>query len=200
MMEVVLRKSGFAQRQQTLRDLPGHFRFNSYSEGFGKALPQRSFPSKNDHAFPAAEIFTLWNLNLFEVQQVRQVHYLSNFTMVYLIVAMKLIVGLSILNVWLFRANKATPYRGGAATTLKDEFASYGLSANVMYVVGGVKMLLSILLILSIWIPVLEPFAAWGLAAMMAAAVGFHFKVGDPLIKAFPAAIFLTLSILSTVL
>jgi hypothetical protein len=120
--------------------------------------------------------------------------------MEYLVIAMKLIVGLSILNVWFFRSNKSTAYRAGSATNLTEEFANYGLSKNIMYVVGGIKIVLSVLLIVSIFVPILEPFAAWGLAGMMAAAVGFHFKVNDPLIKAFPAATFLTLSILSAVL
>ena len=47
--------------------------------------------------------------------------------MEYLSIAFQLIVGVSILNVWLIQANKATPWRGGSATTIKEEFAAYGL-------------------------------------------------------------------------
>ena len=36
-------------------------------------------------------------------------------------------VGLTIINVWLFRAERSTSYRGGNATNLMDEFEVYGL-------------------------------------------------------------------------
>lgn len=49
----------------------------------------------------------------------------------------QLIVGLGLLNVWLIRFNKATAYRGGAAQSMKQEFAAYGLPEWFCYVVGG---------------------------------------------------------------
>ena len=43
--------------------------------------------------------------------------------MKYLILALQLIVALGILNVWMLRPGKATPFRGGDAKSLRDEFA-----------------------------------------------------------------------------
>ena len=36
-------------------------------------------------------------------------------------------VGLTVINVWLFRAAKSTSFRGGNASNLMEEFAVYGL-------------------------------------------------------------------------
>ena len=44
-----------------------------------------------------------------------------------------------VLNVWLFRFGKATIYRGGDATNMTEEFAAYGLSETMVYLVGGLK-------------------------------------------------------------
>ena len=42
--------------------------------------------------------------------------------MEYLEIVIKLAISLSVLNVWLLRANKPTPWRGADAGSLKDEF------------------------------------------------------------------------------
>ena len=62
---------------------------------------------------------------------------------------LKLLISLSILNVWLIRKSKATFWRGGEAKSLSEEFAVYGLSSSVMNLVGGMKILFSILLLLT---------------------------------------------------
>jgi len=113
----------------------------------------------------------------------------------YLIIALKAIVGLSILNVWLVQYNKDTRWRGGNASTIFEEFKVYGLPEWSVYVVGFIKVVLAILLIASIWYPVLQVPAALGLAAMLAGSVLMHFKISDPLIKSFPAALFLVMSL-----
>lgn len=118
----------------------------------------------------------------------------------YLIIALKLIVGLSILNVWLFRSSKSTQWRGGAANSLKDEFKAYGLSKDIMNLVGTVKVALSILLILSIWLPFFQPYAAYGIVILMLGAIAMHIKIKDPLKKSFPAILFLVLSLLTVYL
>ena len=41
---------------------------------------------------------------------------------------LSIIVGLTVINVWLFRSGKATSYRGGNASSLMEEFEVYGLS------------------------------------------------------------------------
>ena len=114
----------------------------------------------------------------------------------YLIIALQLIVGLSILNVWLVQPKKDTKWRGGNATTIFEEFNAYGLPDWSVYVVGAIKVALAIALIAAIWIPGLRYYAALGLAAMLAGSVLMHFKISDPLYKSFPAALFLVCCLL----
>jgi hypothetical protein len=111
----------------------------------------------------------------------------------YLIIALQIIVGISILNVWLIQYNKATKWRGGNAKTLLEEFRVYGLSKQMRYIVGFFKVTLAVLLICAIWFPVLKQPAALGLAVLLSGSVVMHFKINDPLIKSFPAALFLML-------
>jgi len=47
--------------------------------------------------------------------------------MEYAEIALKLIIGLSILNVWLVRSKKSTAWRGGDANNIAEEFQAYGL-------------------------------------------------------------------------
>jgi hypothetical protein len=61
--------------------------------------------------------------------------------MEYLRSVLTVIISLGILNVWLLRFNKPTPYRGGTAKNLKEEFAAYGLPVWFMWVVGASKSL-----------------------------------------------------------
>jgi hypothetical protein len=109
----------------------------------------------------------------------------------YFIIILQVIVGLSILNVWLVQNRKPTRWRGGDATTILEEFQVYGLPVWSVYVVGALKVILAILLITGIWFPVLKFPAAIGLAILLSGSVIMHFKIGDPLIKSFPAGLFL---------
>ena len=68
---------------------------------------------------------------------------------VYILIALKIIVGISILNVWLLQAKKNTKWRGGNATNIIEEFKAYGLSKQVCYVVGFLKVSFALLLLLS---------------------------------------------------
>lgn len=113
----------------------------------------------------------------------------------YLEIALKIIVALSIINVWLLRFGKSTPFRGGNAKNMKEEFAEYGLPAWFMGIIGTIKVLLSIALLISIWIPEAENIAALGLAILMLGALGMHLKIGDPFKKSIPAITFLILSL-----
>ena len=51
------------------------------------------------------------------------------------------VVSLVVINVWLFRFNKSTIYRGGAASNMIEEFAIYGLNGTMVYIIGGLKLL-----------------------------------------------------------
>lgn len=115
--------------------------------------------------------------------------------MEYVEIALKLIVGLSILNVWLLRANKSTEWRGGNADNIVEEFKAYGLPKWFMYIIGTAKSILAVLLLASIMYPQVEMIAALGIAFLMTGAVSMHFKIGDPLKKSLPAFTFLVLSL-----
>lgn len=116
--------------------------------------------------------------------------------MEYLSIVLKCVVGLSILNVWLLRKGQASQWRGGNASSLKEEFQHYGLSETVMNVVGTIKCLLAAALLISIFVKELELYSALGIAIMMVGAIAMHIKVGDALKKSFPAFLFLALSVL----
>ena len=45
----------------------------------------------------------------------------------YILIVLKIIVGVSIINVWLIQPNKPSKWRGGDATTIIEEFNVYGL-------------------------------------------------------------------------
>ena len=107
---------------------------------------------------------------------------------------LQVIVGLGLLNVWLVRGRSATSYRGGAAQTLQDEFAAYGLPGFAFYVVGALKIGAAIVLIAGVWIALPVRAAAGLVAALMIGAVAMHLMVGDPLIKSLPAALVLAMS------
>lgn len=113
--------------------------------------------------------------------------------MEYLIIALQVIVGLSILNVWLVQNKKATRWRGGNAKTIFEEFKVYGLPSWSVYVVGTLKVALALLLIAGIYFPELRSPAAGGLAILLAGSVSMHFKISDPLIKSLPASLFLVM-------
>ncbi|MGI8956957.1 MAG: DoxX family protein [Chthoniobacterales bacterium] len=108
--------------------------------------------------------------------------------MLYLRIALQLFVALGVLNVWLLRANKPSAYRGGNARNLREEFPAYGLPAGSIYLVGAIKILLSLALIAGLWFPLLVRPAAIGMGLMMLGAVAMHVKIKDPLHKSLPAA------------
>ena len=68
----------------------------------------------------------------------------------YIIIALKIIVGISIINVWLIQPNKPSKWRGGDATTIIEEFNVYGLSKTFYNFIFVVKVGLAALLLVSI--------------------------------------------------
>jgi hypothetical protein len=115
--------------------------------------------------------------------------------MEYVIIAIKVVIFISIINVWFVRFNKPTSWRGGEASSMKEEFKAYGLSETMMYVVGGLKVLSALALLASIWVPSLTLPAAGLMAVLMAGAIAMHLKINDPLKSSFPAFSFLVLSL-----
>lgn len=113
-----------------------------------------------------------------------------------LVLASQLIIALGLLNVWLLRTGKSTPWRAGAARNMREEFAAYGLPSWFMGVIGFLKVTLAILLIAGLLMPWLAKPAAIGVAALMLGAIGMHFKVKDPLKKSLPAFSLLVLCLI----
>ncbi len=107
---------------------------------------------------------------------------------------LQIVVGLGLLNVWLLRRGSSTPYRGGAAQTLRDEFAAYGLPGFAFYLVGALKIGAAVVLIAGVLTTLPVRAAAGLVAALMVGALAMHFKVGDPLVKSLPAAVMLAMS------
>ena len=103
---------------------------------------------------------------------------------------LSVVVGLTVINVWLFRSNRSTSYRGGDASSLLEEFQVYGLD-DYFLIIGIVKVSLAIMLILSLYFKKLSFFASSGIAVMMLVAVYMHINVGDELIKSMPASVML---------
>ena len=102
-------------------------------------------------------------------------------------------VSITIINVWLFRFNKPSIYRGGDATNMIEEFNAYGLSESLVYIVGTIKVLFALGLIFGLFWDKLLIFSASVISFLMTAAVFMHLKIGDEFIKSLPATIMLTL-------
>ena len=105
------------------------------------------------------------------------------------------VVSFVVINVWFFRFNNPTIYRGGKAANMIEEFAVYGLSETIVYVIGGLKVLAEIgLLIGFVNRKAILPSAAL-MGALMLGAVFMHFKVSDEAIKFLPAGLMLLFSL-----
>ena len=113
----------------------------------------------------------------------------------YVKIAAQITIALSIYNVWFFRFNKPTRYRGKNAETMKDEFISYGLPDYFVWLIGFSKVTLATLLLIGIYINSLVFPASIGMAILMVGAIEMHIKVNDDIIKSLPATIFLILSL-----
>ena len=104
-------------------------------------------------------------------------------------------VSILVTNVWLFRFNKETPYRGGDAKNMIEEFATYGLDINIMYLVGALKIFASLGLIIGVFKTKVSAYSSLLMAILMIGAIYFHFKISDPAIKYFPSVLMLLCSI-----
>ncbi len=110
-------------------------------------------------------------------------------------VLLQLFVAFGLLNVWVIRINNETPYRGSNGSSLKSEFAAYGLPLWSFYVIGFIKISSALLLLLGLWIPFLVFPSALVISLMMVGALCMHIKVRDPVKKFLPALIMLFCSI-----
>jgi len=113
---------------------------------------------------------------------------------------LQIIVGLGLLNVWLLRFGKKTPYRGKGAENLRAEFEAYGLPVWFMWVVGILKIGVAFSLLAGIWMPALVQPAAFVLVVLMLGAVCMHLKVRDPFMAGAPALAMLAMAVAIAVL
>ena len=108
---------------------------------------------------------------------------------------LRLAVGLGLLYVWLIRFGKPSPYRGGVANDMVEEFSEYGLPQRLVWIVGGLKVAAAIALILSIFFPWLTLPSAALISVLMAGAIAMHVRVKDRLVKSMPAATLLVMTL-----
>ncbi|MFQ3296792.1 MAG: hypothetical protein ACI9JT_001668 [Polaribacter sp.] len=114
----------------------------------------------------------------------------------YLVIILKIIVGASMLNVWLLQAHKATKWRGGKATSIITEFEVYGLSKQFCYFIGFLKISFAILLLASLKFESLTLTSSIGLTILLLGSVAMHVKIKDALYKSFPAALFIVMNLI----
>ena len=114
----------------------------------------------------------------------------------YLTIALKIIVGISILNVWLLRKNKATKWRGGTAKNIFEEFQVYGFSKQFCYFIGFLKVSLAIVLLASIQFKTLTLLGALGLSLLLVGSIIMHIRIKDAWYKSFPAFLFLIMNLM----
>jgi hypothetical protein len=100
---------------------------------------------------------------------------------------LQVVIALGILNVWVLRAARPSPFRGGGARDLRREFAHYGLPFPMMLLVGFLKISCALALVWGIWFREWVEPAALVLAVLMAGAVAMHAKVGDSLKRMSPS-------------
>ena len=113
----------------------------------------------------------------------------------YVIIILKVIISLSILNVWLIQPKKPTKWRGGNAKTIFEEFEVYGLPKTLCYVIGFLKVSLALILLASIQYETLTLIGSLGLALLLLGSIIMHIKVKDEWYKSFPALLFIVLNL-----
>ena len=113
----------------------------------------------------------------------------------FLYICVSFFVSILVTNVWLFRFNKETPYRGGDSKNMIEEFATYGLDLNIMYLVGALKIIASLGLIIGLLKTKVSVYSSFLMAVLMIGAIYFHFKISDPLIKYFPSVLMFICSV-----
>ena len=114
----------------------------------------------------------------------------------YLTIALKIIVGISILNVWLLRKNKATKWRGGTAKNIFEEFQVYGFSKQFCYFIGFLKVSLAIVLLASIQFKTLTLLGSLGLSILLLGSIIMHIRIKDAWYKSFPAFLFIIMNLM----
>ena len=105
---------------------------------------------------------------------------------------LQLIIGVSIMFIWIVRTTTASAYRVGGARTLSQEFAEAGFTEWVYQVMRILKPIFAFLLVIGIvYEPFFIPCMTFTTLAMIGA-VYTHVKVRDNIKKMIPAITLLT--------
>ena len=100
---------------------------------------------------------------------------------------LQLIIGCSIVFIWVCRTTTPSAYRVGQAKTLSEEFEQAGFSQNMYTIVSVLKPIFAFLLIIGIvYKPFFIPCMTFTTIAM-AGALYAHVKVKDDIKKMLPA-------------
>lgn len=100
---------------------------------------------------------------------------------------LQLLIGTSILYVWLIRSHQPSKFRVGNALTLKEEVSEAGLPNYIYDFMRIVKPIFAFLLIMGvIWQPIATLCMAFT-TIFMIGAVFMHFQAKDNLFKMIPA-------------
>ena len=100
---------------------------------------------------------------------------------------LQLLIGASILIIWVTRTTVVSSYRVGNAQTLSEEFTEAGFTQGVYQVMRVLKPIFAFLLVIGIvYKPFFIPCMTFTTLAM-AGAVYAHYKVGDNIKKMVPA-------------
>ena len=106
---------------------------------------------------------------------------------IYLSDILQLIIGVSIVFVWICRTTASSAYRVGEARSLPEEFEEAGFSKGFYSVISILKPIFAFLLVIGIvYKPFFIPCMTFTTLAM-AGAVYAHFKVKDSIKKMLPA-------------
>ena len=111
-------------------------------------------------------------------------------------IVLKIIVSLTLLNVWIFRFQKPSKWRGGAASNMIEEFKLYGLHSWLLYLVGSLKIIAAVFLGLSVWFKFNENIPLIPIIILLIGAIIMHIKIKDSYIKSIPAFLLLLLSLI----
>ena len=112
-----------------------------------------------------------------------------------LLILLKIIIPSIIVCVWLLRQNISTPFRAGMTSSLQEEFAFYGLSKEIFYITGLLKLSLALTLFTSLWVEQLTTVSSIGIAIMMISAFFCHVNVRDKFYRSIPSLVLFTLSV-----
>lgn len=108
---------------------------------------------------------------------------------------LQIIVALGLLNVWILRPGKKSPYRGKGAESLRSEFEAYGLPGWAMWATGALKIGVAAAMLTGIWMPILVMPATLVLIVLMCGALAMHLKVRDPAKASIPALAMLFMAV-----